>query len=149
MFKKQQKVMFQHCDPAGIVFYPRYFEMINALVEDWFDEALGYSFKHMHMDLGTGIPTVNTNVTFRNPSRLGDELTLILAVEKIGRSSVTCQVQALGEKPNSNTQSEIRFEGEVTLVYMDLNTGKSQSFPTELKQSLGLYKTETIAVGDK
>ena len=29
-----QKVRFQHCDPAGIVFYPRYFEMLNTTIEE-------------------------------------------------------------------------------------------------------------------
>jgi 4-hydroxybenzoyl-CoA thioesterase len=24
-----QKVLFRHCDPAGIVFFPRYFEMVR------------------------------------------------------------------------------------------------------------------------
>ena len=33
-------VRFQHTDPAGIVFYPRYFEMINQVIEDWFAEKL-------------------------------------------------------------------------------------------------------------
>ena len=28
-FSHEQRVRFGHCDPAGIVFYPRYFEMIN------------------------------------------------------------------------------------------------------------------------
>ena len=34
-----------HTDPAGIVFYPRYFEMINAQVEDWFTGPLGCDFE--------------------------------------------------------------------------------------------------------
>ena len=33
-------VQFAHCDPAGIVFYARYFEIINEVVEDWFEDAL-------------------------------------------------------------------------------------------------------------
>src|SRR5260370_493059 len=36
-FVSQVQVLFRHCDPAGIVFYPRYFEMVNDLVEEWFD----------------------------------------------------------------------------------------------------------------
>ena len=34
-------IRFQHCDPAGIVFYPRFFEFTNQVVEDWFEEELG------------------------------------------------------------------------------------------------------------
>ena len=29
VFRHSIDVMFQHCDPAGIVFYPRFFEMMN------------------------------------------------------------------------------------------------------------------------
>ena len=31
-FTIRRQVEFNHCDPAGIVFYPRYFEMISAVV---------------------------------------------------------------------------------------------------------------------
>ena len=40
-------VEFNHCDPAGIVFYPRYFEMVNSVVENFFLEDVGYSFARM------------------------------------------------------------------------------------------------------
>ena len=32
-FEFRQTIGFKHCDPAGIVFYPRYFEMFNDCVE--------------------------------------------------------------------------------------------------------------------
>ena len=35
------EVGFRHCDPAGIVFYPRYAEMVNDTVEHWFKHGLG------------------------------------------------------------------------------------------------------------
>ena len=39
-FTYPHKVLFRHCDPAGIVFYPRYFEMMNDTVEAFFGTAL-------------------------------------------------------------------------------------------------------------
>ena len=39
-FTKKEKVRFQHVDYAGIVFYPRFLEMLNNLVEDFYEEAL-------------------------------------------------------------------------------------------------------------
>jgi 4-hydroxybenzoyl-CoA thioesterase len=33
-FEEEVLVKWAHTDPAGFVFYLRYFEMINALVED-------------------------------------------------------------------------------------------------------------------
>jgi len=60
-FTLQQKVRFQHCDPAGIVFYPRYFEMINATVEEWFAQRLGVPFETLHGALGAAVPTAGTS----------------------------------------------------------------------------------------
>ncbi len=37
-------VRFTHTDPAGFVFFPRYFEMIQAVVEDWFTHAIGVRY---------------------------------------------------------------------------------------------------------
>jgi 4-hydroxybenzoyl-CoA thioesterase len=33
-FEREGLVRFAHCDTAGIVYNPRYFEMLNALVEN-------------------------------------------------------------------------------------------------------------------
>ena len=57
-----QKVLFKHCDPAGIVFYPRYFEMVNDCVEAFFDEALGLPFEDLH-DSGA-MPTAQIQTKF-------------------------------------------------------------------------------------
>ena len=69
-FTKQEKVRFQHVDYAGIVFYPRFLEMLNCLVEDWFEEALDRPFSKMHET--NGIPTVDLKIQFKNAARLGE-----------------------------------------------------------------------------
>jgi 4-hydroxybenzoyl-CoA thioesterase len=82
-------VNFGQCDPAGIVFYPRYLEMLNATVEAFFAETLDYSFVRIHLDEGCGVPTVHLAVDFRSPSRLGDAIVYTLRVIAVGRTSVT------------------------------------------------------------
>ena len=65
VFETVIPVRFQHCDPAGIVFYPRYLEMINQTVEEWF-AAMGRAFPDMvltYMDLDC-----------RRPVRLPEDL---------------------------------------------------------------------------
>ena len=42
-FIKKEKVRFQHVDYAGIVFYPRFLEMLNCLVEDYYGTGFIYS----------------------------------------------------------------------------------------------------------
>ena len=80
-FNKQEKVRFQHVDYAGIVFYPRFLEMLNGLVEDWFEEALDQPFSKMHET--NGIPTVDLKVQFKNAARLGEILTKKLWVKEL------------------------------------------------------------------
>ena len=60
------RIEFNHCDPAGIVFYPRYFEMTNSTVETFFREVAGHSYAAM-MESGEGVPTARLEVNFHAP----------------------------------------------------------------------------------
>jgi 4-hydroxybenzoyl-CoA thioesterase len=125
-FTLQQKVRFQHCDPAGIVFYPRYFEMINATVEEWFAQRLGVPFETLHGPLGAAVPTASMKVDFHAPSRLGDFLEFRLRPTRIGRSSVGLSIEAY-------CGPEKRLSMESTLVFTKEGAGKPDSWPEDLR----------------
>jgi 4-hydroxybenzoyl-CoA thioesterase len=125
-FTLQQKVRFQHCDPAGIVFYPRYFEMINATVEEWFAQRLGVPFETLHGPLGAAVPTASIKVDFHAPSRLGDVLEFRLTPTRIGRSSVGLSIEAY-------CGAEKRLSMESTLVFTKEGAGKPDSWPEDLR----------------
>ena len=93
LYHRPYAIEFNHCDPAGIVFYPRYFEMTNHVCENFFREVVGRSFGQM-MAEKTGVPMVRIEVDFRNPSRLDDVLDVTLEVTKIGRASLTVRIVA-------------------------------------------------------
>lgn len=128
-FRTRQKVMFQHCDPAGIVFYPRYFEMINAVVEEWFERALGLSFAQMHGPRRVGVPTARIEAVFTAPSRLGDVLDLTLAVRRLGRASLDLAVAG-------SCAGVARFASALTLVHVDAGSLKAIRWPDELRAKL-------------
>lgn len=86
-FQTPITVLFRHCDVAGIVFYPRFVEMVNDVIERWFDEALGCSFKQMHLERHGGIPTVRLEVDYLAPASLGDVLEFQLTLRELGKSS--------------------------------------------------------------
>jgi 4-hydroxybenzoyl-CoA thioesterase len=135
-FIKQEKVRFQHIDYAGIVFYPRFLEMLNGLVEDWFEEALDRPFSKMHDT--NGIPTVDLKIQFKNPARLGEILTKKLWVKELKNSSVLCSFQFVNESEKTV------LEGEVTLVNVkiqeDRNNIKAEPFSEEMKEKIINYK---------
>lgn len=124
-FTTTRKVLFQHCDPAGIVFYPRYFEMINSVVEEWFEERLDHSFATLHLHLKKGVPTAGIAVDFRAPSRLGEVLEFTLTPGPLGRSRIPCRIEAWCD-------GQLRLEGTLTLVYVDGVTLKSEALPDAL-----------------
>ncbi|MBI2276891.1 MAG: acyl-CoA thioesterase [Dechloromonas sp.] len=94
IFRKTKNVRFSHCDPAGIVFYPRYAELCNEVVEDWFREALDVDFHELHEKLRLGVPAVRLEVEYLHPSTYGDTLEFTLAVREIGNASMQLAVVA-------------------------------------------------------
>ena len=116
-FRHDIKVLFQHCDPAGIVFYPRYFEMVNQTVEEWHETGLGYSFATMHMRDQRGVPTVSISADFAAPSRLGEVLAWSLQVVRMGRTSAHLVVTA-------GKDGVTRMTAKPVLVCLDASTGR-------------------------
>jgi 4-hydroxybenzoyl-CoA thioesterase len=131
-FTYPQKVLFRHCDPAGIVFYPRYFEMINDCVEAFFTQ-IGHPFEEIHTN--AAVPTAQIETRFTAPSRHGDELVLSLSVIRIGRSSLGLEVTA-------HAVEETRFHCASTLVYINAQ-GRSTQWPSELKTAFTPYLRST------
>lgn len=135
IFIKQEKIRFKHIDYAGIVFYPRFLEMLNDLVEDWFEEALERPFSKMHET--NGIPTVDLNVQFKNAARIGEVLTKKLWVAELKTSSIVCGFQF------TNQEDKTVLEGEVTLVNVkiqeDRQSIKAEPFNEEMKQKISNY----------
>ncbi|MBA9075005.1 4-hydroxybenzoyl-CoA thioesterase [Flavobacterium gossypii] len=134
-FIKEEKIRFQHVDYAGIVFYPRFLEMLNALVEDWFEEALERPFSTIHET--NGIPTVDLKVQFKKAARLGETLTKYLWVKNLGGASVNCGFRFKDAEGNTC------LEGEVTLVNVaiskDRNAIKAEPFSEDMKEKITPY----------
>ena len=93
MFVKEKFIRFQHCDPAGIVFYPHYFVLFHELVEDWFNEGIGESYAQFVKHHGMGLPMAKVECEFLAPNSIGDMLSLDLRVKRIGNSSITLGVR--------------------------------------------------------
>ena len=132
-FVVKETVRFRHCDPAGIVFYPRYVEMINDFIEQWFAQGLNASFHHLHVDRKLGTPTASLQVEFITPSRWEDVLTQTLVVERIGGASVAVAIAFNG------ADGAPRIKANVTLVIVDLNTFRSTRIPDELREAMGRF----------
>jgi 4-hydroxybenzoyl-CoA thioesterase len=76
------------CDPAGIIFYPRYFEMFDTSTTVLIERALRMNkIDYLKAYAFAGHPLVETRARFRLPTRFGDEVAIETALVECGRSS--------------------------------------------------------------
>ena len=125
LYTYRHKVLFQHCDPAGIVFYPRYLEMVNTTVETWFEQDLSMSFSYIHNKMNIAVPTVSLNIKFSAPSYLGDILDFHFLPMKISKKSFQFQIEAFCDK-------EQRFSMYSTIVCTTYKSIQSLAWPQSL-----------------
>ncbi len=65
------------CDPAGIIFYPRYFEIFDDSTSALFEGALGLTKIELLKTYNfSGFPLVRTQARFLQPTRYGDDVTV-------------------------------------------------------------------------
>ena len=79
------------CDPANIVFYPRYFAWFDASTANHFKVA-GLPKPELINRYGVvGFPMVDTRAKFHIPSRHGDEVSIETTISEFGRSSFSVE----------------------------------------------------------
>jgi len=80
------RIEWGDCDPAGIVFYPRYFEWFDACTLALFQSA-GFLKGDLEARQGIAIPMVDLRSRFLIPSGFGEELIFETTITRFGRSS--------------------------------------------------------------
>jgi 4-hydroxybenzoyl-CoA thioesterase len=131
-FTRSVAIRFSHCDPAGIVYFPHYFDMFNGLIEDWYGQELDYDYAELVIGSHFGFPFVHIECDFRIPSRMGEVIDMTLLVERIGRSSlaiaIVCHLDGLE-----------RLRARMVTAMMSLETRKPVALPPALRDKIEAY----------
>ena len=138
-FTRSVPIRFSHCDPAGIVYFPHYFNMFNGLIEDWYTEELGYNYAEIIMGSQFGFPFVHIECDFKVPSRMGDVIDLTLLVERIGRTS-------LGIAIVCHRDGVERLRARMVTAMMSIMTRKPEPLPQPLREAIEAYRARTTPV---
>ena len=135
-FILRRQVEFNHCDPAGMVFYPRFFEMISATIERFLGDAVGYGWDGMAITSGgRGTPMGQIDVRFEAPAFLGDWLEFRLTVARIGTASATFTIACHGAE-------ERTFLCHATIVHADTGGGRSVPWPEAAREGMARYLSD-------
>jgi 4-hydroxybenzoyl-CoA thioesterase len=133
-FTRKLTVEWGHCDPAGIVFNPRFFEFFDWSTALLIRAALGVDKADMLSAYGVaGIPLVDSRATFMRPSRYGEEIEIISNVTAVGRSSFEIAHKLF----NANELAVEAYEKRVWTV-RNAETGllKSRAMPEDVARKL-------------
>lgn len=134
IFTTTRKIRFGDTDPAGIVFYPRYFEMFVAVMEDFFEEVLHAPFRSLHLERHIAVPLASIQTDFLAPSRIGEQLVFTLTLHAAGRTSFTTGIEG-------TCDGTPRLRATLTTVFVDMQTGR----PTPPPDDIARFFAETLA----
>jgi 4-hydroxybenzoyl-CoA thioesterase len=135
-FTRTVPIRFSHCDPAGIVYFPHYFDMFNGLIEDWYTEQLGVDYSKLILNDRHGFPFVHIETDFKIPSRMGEHLDLTLLLMKIGHSSLS--VVIVGHLGGIE-----RLRARLVTAMMSLETQQKVELPNILRNKFESYLKRT------
>ena len=87
-FTRATRIEWGDCDPAGIIFYARYYDIFDVSTTMMLEHALGMNkIEYLKAYDFLGHPLAETRARFLRPTRFGDEVAIETAVVACGRSS--------------------------------------------------------------
>ena len=85
--RKEIRIEWGDCDPAGIVYFPRFFEYFDACTNALFEKA-GFRKAEMLKAYGLlGIPMIDTRAQFYVATSFGETVAIETRIVEWGRSS--------------------------------------------------------------
>jgi 4-hydroxybenzoyl-CoA thioesterase len=130
------RVQWGDCDPAGIVFYPRYFEWFDASTILLFEKATGMpKIRMLDKHGGAGLALLEARAVFKIASHYGEDLEIETQVTEFRRSSFFVVHKVL----KGGTLALEGFETRLWTVRDPAHPTrlKSASLPAEVRAAFG------------
>ena len=130
-FTRTTRIEWGDCDPAGIIFYARYYDIFDVSTTMMLEHALGMNkIEYLKAYDFLGHPLAQTRARFLRPTRFGDEVAIETAVVACGRSSFKIEHRL-------TKAGTLAVEGYETRVWVvrhpdDPRRMKSQPIPAEV-----------------
>ena len=128
MFIQERRVPWGDADPAGALYFAHVSRYCMEAIEQWFVERLGIDWYRINAERGIGTPMVRAEIDFKGPAGAGEVITVTVAVEKIGRSSLVRWVAGRVKEADRSC-----WLGRFTCVFMKASTRESIPIPDEYR----------------
>lgn len=104
-------VEFGHCDPAGIVWYPNFYEWFDA-ASHRLAERRGAGLHALRAQGYVGLPLMQTGSTYHRPVSFGDDVRVLSQVSGFERKSMRVEHRVMRGDELMLEGFEVRFLGE-------------------------------------
>jgi len=132
VFTHEVHVHTADCDPAGIVFYPQFLVMTDAVKDDWFARALGRPRLELLSKRRLSVEPDAVRCEFSLPVRMGEELQFELSVLELNGTSV--RIRIVGKRHTVEHLSITQ-----TFSFVSLDTRRVVPVPEDLRPRIREY----------
>ena len=133
LFRLRRQVRFGDCDPAGIVYTPRFVNMLNEVLESFFPGALGLDYYGLIRDEKVGLGYARVGCDFLRPGLMGDGIDFSVRVGRIGGASAGFVIHA------HRGEDEV-LRGTLVMVTTSLVSNRPIPLPPALRAALVAYQ---------
>ena len=123
-FELDLPIHYASIDYARIVYYPQFVHFCHVTKEEMFPEVVGRTYADLLQEDGLGYPTVKSEAEFLAPVAYGERLTMTMAVERIGTSSVDFRYEG-----RRQSDGVLAFRVRNTEVCIDMEAWKPHPIP--------------------
>mgnify|MGYP001366673429 CR=1 FL=1 len=88
-FTSSRRIDFPMVDLAGIVYYPRFWDLAHRFYEESWEYTCGVHYEEILSKYRIGFPLIHSEANFIHPMRYGDTAFCQLTIKNIGTTSVT------------------------------------------------------------
>jgi 4-hydroxybenzoyl-CoA thioesterase len=128
-------VRFSDCDPAGIVYTPRFIDLASGVIEELFNAELRVNYYDLIGPRRVGLGYASVDTDFFKPALMGEQLVFRPMVTRIGRSSAIFVVHCF------RGLEEI-MRCRLVMVTTALDVHRVISIPGDMREALAAYQAK-------
>jgi acyl-CoA thioester hydrolase len=141
MFEHAIRVYWEDTDAGGIVFYANYLKFFERARTEWL-RSLGVSQQVLKESLGGMFVVTHTQMQFRRPARLDDQIVVTAALSERGQASLVIQQTARlappSPLPSTGTAPDATLlcDGSIRIGWVNVQTLKPARIPVAILERL-------------
>ncbi|HEX8120079.1 MAG TPA: thioesterase family protein [Solirubrobacteraceae bacterium] len=126
-FRHRLRVRYGECDPQGVVYFARYPEYVDiGMTALWRERIRPYNEM---VEAGSDMVVAELTLRYRGSALFDDEIDVVIAVERLGETSLTCACRI-------ERDGDVLVEGSIRQVCIDPATKAKKPLPADVRAAL-------------